>query len=230
MDSTSLQFKCPARIYLAGPTGSGKSSLIVAMIKHREMLFDKEFNTIIFCSPEKNVSQDHQTFMSRLREVCNNIVFMSGLPNFDELSFIEGHKLVICDDLISEIVDSKEMFKAVTVYSNKQNLSLCLTTQNLYLGGKFAASLVRNASYLICFQSLMDSHWLAHLSRQMFPSKKNILTDVMQWVQEHFTTNWSKYILIDCSPKSTLPDKYRIRTQIIPNDNNVFEPIIFVPK
>jgi Cdc6-like AAA superfamily ATPase len=126
-----LSFRHPARIYICGPTSVGKTHMVLDLIKHRKTAFDKDFSHIFYCHPH-DTAQDHEVFVTRLKNICPTINLISGLPNFKEISFLEGTKLIVFDDLIFSVVDNEDMFKLMTISSNHSSISVILTSQNLF--------------------------------------------------------------------------------------------------
>jgi hypothetical protein len=219
-------FKVPVRLIIAGPTSVGKSEMVYKLIEFRALMFDKPFQSIFYYHAA-NMSTKDELFMSRLRNICSDIVIDEGLPNFEEISYYKGDKLVIIDDQILSIVNNADFFNAFTIYSNHHNISIIITSQNFFVQGKYSKTLMRNTTDKIVFRDKSDRQWLSILSRQMFPDKPNFLSKVMSWVQENVSNVYEQYIAIDNNPKSILGDDFLIKTNILPNDEGVVEPVYF---
>lgn len=131
-----LSIRHPARVYICGPTSSGKTSLILGLLKHRKTMFDKVFSHIFYCLPE-SLSQDHHTFVEKLKNIDANINIVSGIPSFSSIGVLEGAKLIILDDMIFEIVKSPAIFEAFTISSSHSSISLIISSQNCFFHGKY---------------------------------------------------------------------------------------------
>jgi septin family protein len=226
IDDKELAFLVPARIYICGATGAGKTCFILNLLKYVDKMFDQPFSKIYFSVP----GDVEPEFEQRLRSVAPNIKIVSGLPDFSEVSAYAGHKLVLVDDQIATIVGSKEIFNAITIASNHQHISLVITTQNFYLQGKYSKTLHRNTSYKVLFRDRGDRQWLNTFSSQMFGNKTNFLTQAMDFVVQHVHNIYDHYLVVDNSPRSTLPSNMLVKTNIFPNKDGVIEPIFFEPQ
>ena len=105
------------RLCLAGPSMAGKSSLILELMKHREIVFATKFERIVFATDE-NTFEDKKNYLEHLKEICPNVEIMPGLPNLLDLGLLfhpEQPKLIIMDDLADLIVTNKDIMNLFTV-------------------------------------------------------------------------------------------------------------------
>jgi hypothetical protein len=226
IQKNDLLFQSSFRMLLAGPSGSGKSQMIFNLIKYRKQMFLCPFSYIMYCRPPNPSSKD-VNFENKLKEACDFIQFHDGLPNFEEISYISGEKLIILDDLILAVVSNSDVFNAITVGSNHHNINIILTTQNLYLQGKFSKTLLRNTTEKILFKDKSDKQWLETQSKQMFGDQE-FLPRAMSWLQQNISNSYEHYILLDQNPKSKLHDDMLARTRILPDPKTgLIEPIFF---
>jgi len=110
-DKDCLKFQVPFAMSISGPSQSGKSRLICALIENRSELFTQDFDRIIFAQHESVSHQHCETFES-LQKTFPNVEFVSGLPDISKLrlhSNPTSSDLIIIDDLQSDFLDSQEM-------------------------------------------------------------------------------------------------------------------------
>jgi septin family protein len=226
VEEADLKFQMPFRMLVCGSTGVGKSTFVLKLLKNRNEMFSHNFSSIIYSYPE-NISPDHNDFIVKLKNVCDELELCPGLPDFNQLGFRTGHKLVVLDDQILKIVNNADIFHAVTIASNHLNISIIITSQNLYVQGKYSKTLLRNMSDKIMFRDKGDGQWLSTFSRQMFPHHPDFLTNVMDFIVDNFPSVYDHYIVIDNNPKSRLDKSMLIRTHIFPNVDGEIEPIFF---
>ena len=225
-----LKFQVPVRILFAGPSGSGKSTMVLKLLQHRERMFNKPFNNVLYCCRPNPSSKDVE-FYAQLKLACPLVSISHDFPNFKQLSFQEGNKLVILDDMLLEIVDNKELFLAITQASAHHSISLMITSQNYYHAGKYYKTLHRNMTEKIIFVDRGEKRWLSNLSAQMFPQKAQFLPSVMEWIRANVEGSFNHYFVIDSNPQSSLPDSMAVRTRILPQKNtNQIEPLYFSPR
>ena len=118
----------PFRMNISGPTMSGKSEFIFSLLKYRDIMFDKVFDRILYCIPAKS-TEHHYEYITRLSQFVPNLEVIEGLPKNarDCLLEGEGHKLIILDDLVHEMLKSEEIVKIFTVHSHHARVSISKT-------------------------------------------------------------------------------------------------------
>ena len=118
-----------------------------------------------------------------------------------------------------DVTNSKKFCDIVTFSSRRINLSLCVITQNLYHGGKFAITCRRNFHTYVIFKSF--SNVLQTLSRQLFNNSK-ILVDAMNILDRHETESHKKYLMINTDCNAQLDIKLRISSNIFGDERYFF--------
>ena len=221
----------PARILVGGPTMSGKSHFISKLVKYREQVFDQKFVSIIYCLPS-NSFHLHSDFIHALRESCEDIPvkIVEGMPNIEELALdmTKEHKLLILDDLMQPAFNSKSMLDLMTSQSHHANITVVVTTQNIFIPSKYGKTVTRNCSTKVIFWDHSDVQLLGILSSKMFPKKSSgFLLECFEWMYKNEGT---EYIVIDSSPVSLLSRQMKVRTNIFPKSEGLeAKPIFFFP-
>ena len=118
---------CPFRLLVSGPTMSGKSTFSLELIRHRLIVFDKEFSRIIYALPDDSIHL-HEDFVKDLEKAYRNIEIVEGLPKVGDLHLKEDkfHKLLIIYDLMSSVFDSQTMMDLITKDSHHCNCSVVI--------------------------------------------------------------------------------------------------------
>ena len=199
------------------------------LLENSKEIFDGSFSRIIYsCPAELTTNND---YCEELKSFFPNIEFIFGLPIVDglQLRTDKTHKLVIVDDQFELACQSKEIHDIFTVHSHHYNISIILIGHNFFIKSKFGTTLSRNTTSKIVFFDKADQLFLSTLSRRLFPSHPKILSEAFSFLIEHFPENYAKYLVVDTSPKSHLPQKLMIRSNIFPEKDGKIRPIFFIP-
>ena len=141
-------FKTPFTCMLAGPSQSGKTSLLINILKHRDALLDNPPTRIIYC---------YSVFQEAFRSLESmNIEFIQGLPDLNEFNPVI-HNMVILDDMMNECEKNKEIQNLFTIHSHHKNISVFIMTQNMFSKGPCARTISLNCRYLIIFNNPRDA-------------------------------------------------------------------------
>lgn len=203
-----LVFKAPFTCMLAGPSQSGKTSLLVNILLNMQTLIDKPPTRIVYC-----YSAEQAVF----GELVNlNIEFQQGLPNVDEFD-PRTNNMIILDDLMSECERDKSIQSLFTVHSHHKNISVFILTQNLFSKGPCARTISLNCRYLIVFNNPRDGSQIRVLGQQMYPERPGFL---VQAYKDAMEAQDFGYLFVD-NTQSQLA-KYRISTFILPQETRIF--------
>lgn len=140
------------------------------------------------------------------------------------------NKLVIIDDQFEDACNSKNIQDIFTVHSHHFNISIILIGHNFFIKSKYCTTLSRNATAKIVFFDKADQLFLTTLSHRIFPSSPRILSESFNFLIENFPEKYSKYLVIDTSPNSHLPQKLMVRSNIFPEKDGKIRPIFFIPQ
>ena len=222
---------CPSRLVIAGPTLSGKSTFAYQLVKYRDTIYSEPFSRIIYALPETSIHL-HKDFIENLRSDCANIEIVEGLPDLEEVHLTADkntHKLLILDDLMTKVFASANMLELMTSTSHHNNISVVIITQSIFLPSKHRLTLVRNCSEKVFFHNKVDQLELSIISRQIYPSKPHFLKKCFDQVYAKTKKKDLKYLLIDASPLSDVPQNAIVRSFIFPREDGKVRPIFFLP-
>ena len=216
MNFNDLKFKTPFTAMVAGPTGSGKTSLV------RRILSENK-NLILINDPLK-VLWCYGCYQELYNKPINNveISYVEGLTNETEIKEYKPN-IIIIDDLMNELGNNKKLANLFTKNSHHFNMSVFFIVQNVFHQGSQMRNISLNCHYLILLKNPRDRSQILTLARQLYPSKPKYLLECY----DDATSNQFGYILIDLSP--TTPDKLRLRTRITLTENK-YSPIIYSQK
>jgi len=196
MEIYDVRFNNKSTITIAGPSQSGKTTLIERIIRLKDDLFQEPITNVYwFCAyiPE---------------EKLEGVIYKIGLPN-SILNDIEPYSIIILDDFMKELSNSNELTMLMTKAVHHMPITLIYITQNIFHKGRDTKTRRLNTNYLILFKNPHDKLQIDYIGRQMYPKDKGFLSSVY----DHITSNQPySYLLIDC--QQSTPDEIRIRTPI----------------
>jgi len=201
MEIYDARFKSSSVITVAGPSQSGKSTLVQNIVENRNDMFTEPISTVLwYCAypPSKKLP---------------GVVYKTGLPQFN---MIQPHSLVVIDDFMQELRNSNELTSLMTKTVHHLPMSLIFITQNIFAKGSDNKTRRINTNYLIIFKNPHDKAQVEYIGRQMYPRDKNFLVSAFD-----AATNKSpySYLLIDCHQETC--DEIRVRTLITKNDDYI---------
>jgi len=206
-----LQLKTPFCMVISGSTQCGKSTLVQKILERREELFDKPIHQIVYC-----YSLELKIF-SELQHKVPGIKFQHGLPtNIDDLNI--GSSLLILDDLMQEISNSKEAIDLFTKSSHHQNISVIFITQNFFF--KNLRNLTTQCKYICIMKNPRENSHVKTISRQMNQGLKN---PAFEQAYNHVMSVPYGHLFLDFDMNQI--DNYRIRTSVFPDPDDC---IVFV--
>ncbi len=205
-----LKLEHPSTILISGPTGCGKTQFVSKLITER--MWDSHPERIVWLYSE------WQQLYDILEKRNLNIEFVDRLVG-DELydSLKPGTRnLLILDDQMSQLGDSKVLSKLFTKGSSRRNLTVIYIVQNLFDKGKSHRVASINSHYLVLFKNPRDNSQIKILAQQMFPNKKGLFL-----VESFQDATWDPYGYLMIDYKSTTPEDFRLRTNIFPNEKHL---------
>jgi hypothetical protein len=213
-----LKFKCPFTMTVSGGTSSGKSFWIKTLLQNQEHCVDRPFKRVMYCYSV------YQPLFDELRRTVPEIEFHEGLPkeefqNPDNFGS-ELNALVVIDDLMSELANDEELTNLFCRFSHHAYVNCVFVLQNFYHEGKEIRNVTRNSHYLVFTKSPRAMSVVQTLGRQLYPGKKNFLTDAYtQATKKPFG-----YLLLDLHPATD--EKLRVREGVLPDE----QPLCYLPK
>ena len=205
----------PSTILVAGPTGSGKTELVVNLIKNNQ--FTKPIQRIYWLYSE------WQPAYTRVHLFRPEIQFLNSLDEqvYDSLDG-NYNNLVILDDAMNKLGSTGILEKFFTEGSHHRNISIIYIVQNLFDKGKSHRTVSLNSQYIFLFKNPRDSGQIASIGRQMFGTRYKIL----EKAYELATSKPFSYLLVDL--RQDTHDDYRLRSNICPITLNSYAEV-YIP-
>ena len=167
-----VQFKHPFTALVAGATGSGKTVLIRRLLSNHAWTIANVNERLLRVIWIYGAWQNEYSIPLAPDSV--EVVYTQTLPSVDEIQSFKPH-LIIVDDLMHEMANNKEMSDWFSKYSHHNNISVMFVVQNLFFKGSLMRTISLNAQYIILLKNARDRNQVAHLGRQLFPTKLRCL-------------------------------------------------------
>ena len=180
--TVDIRLKHPFTAVVAGPTGSGKTRLLMRLIKSAKWMSVNPPEEIIYCYGE------WQKVFDELPEVN----FHDGMIDVDrDIPKDNRPRWLIIDDLMEEVVGTKESNKLYTKGSHHKNISVFFVVQNPFKNGLRTVSL--NTHYFFFMKNPRDNQMIVNFAKQSFPGRVDKVRDAYQ----HATSEPYGYLLVD---------------------------------
>jgi len=159
----------------------------------------------------------YQSMFEEMERQLPNLIMHRGIPTTEEIDQFSGqdHNLIILDDLMHEVLDSKTTELLFTQGCHHKNLSVVFITQNMYGQGKSARTIALNCWYMVLFKNIRGTSQIQTLGRQLFPGKAHTLTDAF----DDATKEPFGYLIVDLTPRGL--DQYRLRSKVFRGEDIV---------
>ena len=196
---------------VAGPTGSGKTKWVYTFLQQMDYLYETPPRKIMYCYGI------YQPLFEEMEQELPQLTLHRGLPTTKDIEdFAEGqHDLIVLDDLMHDVLDSKTVELMFTRDCHHRKLSVIFITQNIYGQGKSARTIALNCWYMVLFKNIRGTSQIQTLGRQLFPRKSGMLTEAFA----DATNVPFGYLMIDLTPRGR--DDYRLRSGIFRGDDLV---------
>ena len=169
-----LKWKYPFTCIVGGPSDSGKTSFVIKLIKHAEVMFTEIPQSISW-----HYGEFQQWMLNPEYSTINLIEGMSGMTSLDPTKV----NLLIIDNLMHEM--NEVGAKLFTKGSHNRNTGVHQK--------KHSRTVSLNAHYMVLFKDVRDASLISKLSQQIYPGDVKYLRSRY----EDATNKHYGYLLID---------------------------------
>jgi hypothetical protein len=166
----STQLKWPARICVYGPPATGKSTLLLKLLKLRDYVFEQPAGEAFYLFSEDQAGFDEYKKLP-------GVTFSQSYKEVDEWISPKRNQLVIVDDFVLDLEKNSEFANWITDLYVKRarhsSTTVIFATQNLF--AKNLRILRLSCSNLILFSSKTDSKTITVLASQIAPSNSSLI-------------------------------------------------------
>lgn len=220
-----FKIRHPAPILVAGPSFSGKSTLVRKILKyHHECFIGLPTPVkVLWCFGQKQDVEKNKLLPSI------KVDYHEGLPDEEKLlSFAPN--IVIIDDLQREATNDKGIEEFFTKRSHHEEITVILIVQNIFTRGKSMRDISLNSRFIYLTKNPRDSSQIVSLARQIYPARPKFLVDAyLDAVKSPYS-----YIRIDMSQET--PNHLRVATRLFPDEvpenkkQYSVAPVVYEPK
>lgn len=200
----------PSILLVIGASQSGKTRWCLRLAKNAEHVYNHRFKNIVFCY------QAEEALPREELKAIPNVILYPGIPS--DFSELPAESLIIVDDCPKTSANSEAFLNLATkgCHHSRQSVVICL--HNLFTDGKNLRTLALNSHYYLIYRSLRDKAQIDVFLRQFNPSAWRELRKVYN---TDVAPHPHQYLLFDCHPGSQVPNAFRVRKDILPDDVGV---------
>lgn len=157
-------FKHPTQMLIGGPTKSGKTTLLMRLLRERGQMFSHPFEKIYwFYKMENSIRQARQEF-PEINYVEGHVSnkFVEGLD-------IDSHKMLIMDDMQELVANSKSLEALMNIFtrdSHHKNLTVIFLVQDLFM--KNMHKVARQCENVIAMSNGSSGSNIMNMGRRQF--------------------------------------------------------------
>lgn len=208
----------PGRYACIGPSQSGKSELVLKLIKYKS----------IWKNPPKYVQyiaptlEDRKEYLTRLDEIVKNnggnLTVNDVLPKNDEN--YNYNSFLIVDDVLSFPKKDIQRLKEIALRGSHHNkVTLILTQQVPHPQGDDFIAINKNLTGKFLLYQTSDIVGLQQISWRLFRKGNDFLIYCLYYAKDKLNTN---YIFINMHPFTKIRRKNMCYTRIFPGENGPF--------
>lgn len=162
-----LRLRSPATVMIAGPTGCGKTQLLVDLINQADTICTRAPKKIVYC----------YGMWQKAFEGMNGVHFHQGFLDVEEeFEQTDGeNKWLIIDDLMHEVTKNNQLDAIFTKLSHHLDLTVFLVVQNLFLKPLRTASV--NTHYFFLGKNPRDVSSITNFAKQMTPGNTGFFVE-----------------------------------------------------
>lgn len=204
-----VPFQSGSPMMVVGPTNSGKTYWVRRLLSHD--MFTEPVKSILYCY---GVDQKAYEDMKSGHLAAGKIRFFQGIPDkatLEEMNDGNFH-IIVLDDMMEDIVKSKDMQQLFTKYCHHMNMTAIFVSQNIFHQGPLARTISLNSHVIVLFANKRDESQIKIFARQIYPTKWKRFIDIYEKSMNHEYS----YLVVDCTPSH--PREIKVRSAIFPGE------------
>lgn len=206
----------------SSPSQTGKSSLVLEMLKYRKQLFTTEFSKIIYCVPEKHLDNQRQ-FLFSLRRACPEVEIRGGQINFGDIRGTTLPKLIVLDDYQLSM-NTQLLEETYTQDSHHYSCSFILVLHD-YFQSKTSRTIYRSVNYRFIFPDPGNQRYIRDISMQT-TANSSLLSTCFSKLERSCPDLRFQCLLLDAHPLSPYKN-FLVRGNFLPEKDGKIRPLLF---
>ena len=203
----------PTTIMVVGPTGSGKTEVVMKMLTRDGDFFD---------TPVSRVRYHYGAWQEKFERIAGSderYTFIEGLPSEEDLPSDGEHTVMVIDDLMEAASKSKTAADIFTKHSHHKNITVIIILQKLYGNSHIYRVITGNAHVLVLFKNPRNASEIRRLAPQMFPSDPEFLVSAYT----EATKKPFSYLVVNAHQQT--PDRLRVTGNLFTDET----PELYMP-
>jgi hypothetical protein len=212
------RLKNPGRYVCIGPSQSGKSELLLKLIKYKSIWQDPPKN-VHYIAP---TLEDRKAYLDRLDDIVKenegNLTFGVELPKND--SEYNNNSFLIIDDVLSFPKKYISRLKEIALRGSHHNhVTLILTQQVPHPQGEDYIAINKNMTGKFLLYQTNDIIGLQQISWRLFRKGNDFLLYCLYYAKDKLNTN---YVFVNNYPFTQIPRKNICYTNIFPGEKGPY--------
>jgi len=214
LTNNDLKFQTPFAMSVCGPSQCGKSEFIVKLVENRHLLFDVDFERIVYCAPE-SLALRHNPIFQRIKNSFATAELNIGLPDLLKLNLTLTNNpvLLIVEDLMKPFLENEDMLNLLTAGVHHHSVTTVFSMQDYYHHSRHRLTFMKNCAYRVIFYNRLDLTEIRTISVQIAANPK-FLIESFEFLKSEYPDD-PPYIIFDGSGKSPLKNLF-VRSRIFP--------------
>ena len=145
----SVNFGPIVRVYVAGSSGSGKTSFVEKFLKSNIFNYER----IYYFHPDfyEKCPVNWETSINK------EIIYRNDIPSIENIREMKQNSVLVFDDIFDQVESSKDMDYLFRVLSGKYKLHVIVMTQRYYSNGKFCVNIRNCCDYHVLMRNADES-------------------------------------------------------------------------
>ena len=145
----SVNFGPIVRVYVAGSSGSGKTSFVEKFLKSNVFKYER-------------IYYFHPDFYEKCpvnwdSSINKEVIYRNDIPSIENIQEMKQNSVLVFDDIFDQVESSKDMDYLFRVLSGKFKLHVIVMTQRYYSNGKFCVNIRNCCDYHVLMRNADES-------------------------------------------------------------------------